>query len=438
VKVPSYTQIRDIISPITGSSWRAEPFAVQSGGYDFGIEAMGRGGDTITTILPNGTMLMVAVNTKEASNFRFFGQRGGQTWFTVFLGPDRDHLAKVTGDRLTDTAELARIPSVTRLTKIVEAAFTALLAAGPAMTVARQQQDTDREQIEVDRITAKQEHARPRLVHLIEFGQAQDLAVICHPNQPGADGSEIGSKRDGVWLTVKDYERRVYAYFPSPDPSASVSDAVSFVLSLHYASREAKQPTPASANLSGEGFHARFDNTAQITEPGLRGLAVVMLEAWNDVRAEAEERAVAKNVVAETTRMATLNDLLAGTPATMQIRIRLEERPLSQPIPFVQLADGSWASDAIVAVRRGPSGRKVYAEAIRLPADRRLSGSGSETVSVTAANLRDLYNLPATILGWNERVPWQRAGGVGLTADSNLWDHDWVTELTRPKIAASV
>jgi hypothetical protein len=97
-------------------------------------------------------------------------------------------------------------------------------------------------------------------------------------------------------------------------------------------------------------------------------------------------------------------------------------------VPFRQLADGTFASDALLAVRWGGQGRKVYAEAIH----RRTMATPSLTVG--SDNLRGFRDLVPTIIGWADRgkegLPTFDPGRrplVRLSAEPALWDGDWVS-----------
>lgn len=93
--------------------------------------------------------------------------------------------------------------------------------------------------------------------------------------------------------------------------------------------------------------------------------------------------------------------------------------------PFVRLADGSWASDAFVAVRRGKAGAAVYAEALHLPAT--LTSLPSH-VRINASLLRSFRGLPAEIVGVTRP---RRSFPVAITANPSLWDRDWVSDSQR-------
>jgi hypothetical protein len=99
-------------------------------------------------------------------------------------------------------------------------------------------------------------------------------------------------------------------------------------------------------------------------------------------------------------------------------------------IDFRLLTDGTWASDALLAVRRGAAGRTVYAEALHL-SERQPQSSLSAPIHPAATNLRRFRGLAPTVLGvaagrldgWSVAPDFR----ISITAERRLCDENWVS-----------
>ena len=101
----------------------------------------------------------------------------------------------------------------------------------------------------------------------------------------------------------------------------------------------------------------------------------------------------------------------------------------ARPIRFRRLADGSLASDAVVAVRYG-RGRLVYPRAIVLAAP----ATGAAEIDISERDFPLFREAAPTLLGWASRPDLRFAGRSAIDADQTNWEQDWVTN---PLLAAA-
>lgn len=101
----------------------------------------------------------------------------------------------------------------------------------------------------------------------------------------------------------------------------------------------------------------------------------------------------------------------------------------ARPIRFRRLADGSLASDAVVAVRYG-RGRLVYPRAIVLAAP----AAGLTEIDISERDFPLFREAAPTLLGWAARPDLRFAGSSAIDADQTNWEQDWVTN---PLLAAA-
>jgi hypothetical protein len=123
---------------------------------------------------------------------------------------------------------------------------------------------------------------------------------------------------------------------------------------------------------------------------------------------------------------------------TLEIQVALNaDTPRRQrPVAFVELPDGSWASNAVLAVRRG-RGRAIYPEAIhfsvalgrQLEATRASQSAAMAPLRVNPFHLRPFRGLPGHILDWLAgQEPAGTAPGLVPDADLRFHDQDWVSD----------
>ena len=101
----------------------------------------------------------------------------------------------------------------------------------------------------------------------------------------------------------------------------------------------------------------------------------------------------------------------------------------ARPIRFRRLADGSLASDAVVAVRYG-RGRLVYPRAIVLAAP----ATSAAEIDISERDFPLFREAAPTLLGWASRPDLRFTGSSTIDADQTNWEQDWVTN---PLLAAA-
>ena len=459
MRVPSY----DSLSPIylSGSVFSEKRFACSYGGYEFSISPSGRMGSSVYTTLPDGSELAVHFRLVEGPRFRLVGSLSRKSSFGLMLTPpgkteysDKAELAV----GLTDTAELTG--DLVNLRPIVAAAFGAIMAAAPGIKKA----DESKEAAEAAAKAAKLDAANTKLRADLSDIAALDLpgrqVKLMDPRVEYNAGLNDDERyfKDGTisysvynWHSREDgsYGENVRAMTHGGDTSAW-HDAYLWIYGPdekggRRRNIDAKRKHAVPWAMASVGsIEAEFESTSEIADPLLRNLAVLMMGAWETIGAKmlvkvtaVEDAKNAKAQEAAAAAAASLRSLpaaaSAGTRAVASTgasnygrsTVVLPGKPGQRDLQFHRLSDGTWGSDAIVAVRRGKAGEKVYAEAVHVP-----RGTLPAKVVVAPANLRPLFDLPPTILGWIGQRDNPSQCVLAWTCDPSLCDADYVSDPT--------
>ena len=440
MRVPSY----DLLAPLftTDNHVPGSGHAARDGERDYTIRAGGRTGTWIDTILTDGSTLHVSIRLEAGPNFRLVGQIRRKSSFSLIVTPAgaERYNSDVTLTRdLTDTTQLAG--DLTALAPIVEGAFRAVTAASGAIIEADQLRTAATENKEAAEKLAKETKASAAIAFLASLHvPTRPVRAIDEAVRNGVYHL-IDRERD-CWVEVEG-QRFFVEYRPggngaiadvigllrSPDSQAVMGTSADLYLGTRGRDAKGKQLTAPRAILVVEySLSVTFGNSAEITDPALRNLASMMLMAHEMVDAKVvaalAAKAAAKAAAEQATRAA-----VAALPTIELATVVLplaDGNAVSRELSFIRLADGTWASDAVVAVRRGKSGEKVYAEAIHVGRAPALPSR----ITVGPRNLRPLFDLPPTILGWRHGPSGPTGPVVKITADPSLCDHNYVADPT--------
>jgi hypothetical protein len=460
VKVPSFDEMVDCI---TETAYPPQPYRARADGYDFELYGHGWNGTDLRTSLPDGSTLNVLIRLTSGPKIPLLGYVRRRSSFRLSLAPAGSRRAEsILAKPLTDSLELTGTASA-KLIPAVEAGFSVARAAVAPLKAARAAQERAEADAEQAKLSAERGRWDPVLAGFVGFTTADSRV---HPFTHGQLRLRYGLEREERQVTVAGIAFEFFAsgdernefrgdqrgflhrsnqagedgYFERNPVNLFIRPAGSTYHPVHGDSdlpplTQAKVDS-AEIIVSQGLFYAAFSDTAEIADPALRGLANVMLEARAEYarRLDALIAAQAANDAAH--QAAALAALAAfdpdanGAPKTVvyaHVSLPAPISPYALKLPFVQLPNGRWASNAVVAVRRGPTGEKVYAEAIHLPA-----GILPARIEVGVQDLRLFRDLPATILGWVESP----SGAIVPTADPALWDDDYVSGHPRTPLVA--
>jgi hypothetical protein len=472
MRVPRYTQIQAILRP---GSTQVPPDPAPVSGYDGTPFVVSTDHDIVTISAPwpdaaarraDDAPALLRLVLGSARRSGLFGARG-RSWCDLYLGSaerphDRGVLLRAG---LTDTRQLAAEARLSPLIPVIEAAFIAFAALVPQLAAqhaaehqAERLAGAVRQKAEAEAQQAALAHDLARFVNA-EWQAEAPVMVTSSTNEQRQLGRRdpAGSGGDRrVSLATDGRFRVIPAIGPLQVQDYRVSDTFSTVHTLLESAPGRLEPalleigTPDRSDLARikpnravivyRGRRVDFGRLGEIREPGLRGLAATMLRA-RDV--------ALTSVLAAHASMAASPESFGSRSNTPLIPAQLVRIPVALPIDperprtviFCQLTDGSWASDAVVAVSRGLRGRKIYAEAIHLPAPGAPALADPAALSRLAplhlepAHLRPLFDLPPTILAWTASA--EIPGGLVPTADPALWDTHYVRRAVALQLAAS-
>jgi hypothetical protein len=466
MRAPSFEQITSVIDPDFRAPGAAGSWPASSGGLDFRIFLRDRRvPPSIEHRLADDSRLQIDFFLRLHHRFGRFGPIRQGTWFNLELaGPEPDALPVRLATDLDDTRQLAKDPALARLTPLVEAALAAFLAAAPRIQAEYRAAETQRAAENAARDTRIQGEIavlRERdLTDLEAFialaqtaGPAPRLAELAPERRLATSWLRLGVSLDAP--TTPEFqliseERHLEASdYQSRDTEVRVVVLTRKAryhparLLLDQRRRVGRSSATTLAYIEFETLEGWFERVEEIEQPALRGLATMLLRARAAALAIEAQTSALRQASAERQRTVVLARVEAGLleqPASddlvpVRITLPLIGRP-SRVLAFRRQADGAWASDAVVAASRGVQGRKVYPEAIHLPAAWHsnpldpVAPPAPASWDIGSAHLRELFGLPAIILGWVARPEYPR--GLKPTADPSLWDHDYASDPAAP------